>query len=201
MHIINCGAGNIGSLVNMLKFLNIEAKVTDDWRELTKASRIILPGVGAFDSAMSYLESRDGLIDTFKNKALDECIPILGVCLGMQLLLDYSEEGTSPGLGIINGFCEKFSFQDKSINIPHMGWNHVEIAKPSAILDDFDKMRFYFVHSYHCKVNRSEDILLTTQYGENFVSGISNGNVHGVQFHPEKSHKYGMKLLNNFMKL
>ena len=199
MHIVNCGAGNIGSLLNMLKFLNIEAKVTDDWRELSNASRIILPGVGAFDNAMSYLETRDGLIDELKNKALNERIPTLGICLGKQLLLESSAEGTSHGLGIISGVCERFSFDDNNYNVPHMGWNNVTISKPSPLSENFDEMRFYFVHSYYCKVSRSEDVLFTTNYGTNFASGISNGNVYGVQFHPEKSHKFGMKLLKNFM--
>jgi len=199
VHIVNCGAGNIGSLLNMLKFLNIEAKVTDDWRELSNASRIILPGVGAFDNAMSYLETRDGLIDELKNKALNERIPTLGICLGMQLLLESSAEGTSHGLGIISGVCERFSFDDNNYNVPHMGWNNVTISKPSPLSENFDEMRFYFVHSYYCKVSRSEDVLFTTNYGTNFASGISNGNVYGVQFHPEKSHKFGMKLLKNFM--
>jgi imidazole glycerol-phosphate synthase subunit HisH len=199
MHIVDCGAGNIGSLLNMLKFLNLEAVVTSDWKELSTASRIILPGVGAFDNAMFHLRSRDGLIDVLKNKALHEGIPTLGICLGMQLLLDSSEEGTSRGLGIISGVCEKFVFEDGSYNIPHMGWNHVTIRKPNPLSDGFDDMRFYFVHSYHCKVSRSEDVLFTTHHGIEFVSGISNGNVYGVQFHPEKSHKYGMKFFKNFM--
>ena len=141
------------------------------------------------------------LIDVLNKKALEDKIPIMGICLGMQLLTNGSDEGDEDGLGWIDGYTHKFKLEDNTLKIPHMGWNYVEKKSDSKILDGFDKFKFYFVHSYYVKVNNLDNSLLSANYGINFDAAIVNDNIYGFQFHPEKSHKFGMKLFENFAKL
>jgi glutamine amidotransferase len=174
--------------------------ISSDKNVIAQASKIILPGVGAFDTGMTNLQKLD-LTETLNRKITEEHTPVLGICLGMQLLAEKSEEGVLPGLGWIKGKVIRFSFSNTSeYKIPHMGWNHVNIKKESPLFAGMhQEPRFYFVHSYHFKPEDSGDILCTTEYGSDFISSVEHGNILGVQFHPEKSHKFGIKLLSNFV--
>lgn len=200
MIIIDYKVGNIGSIINMYKKLGIKAKLSSNKDEILTAKKLLLPGVGAFDNGMNRLKE-EALIDILNYKVLSEKTPILGICLGMQLLLETSEEGNEKGLGWIRGDVKKFNFEsnDNRLKIPHMGWN---IAKPlnhdTLFYGMEDEARFYFVHSYHAVCSHEDNILATTNYGYNFVSSVCQENIFGVQFHPEKSHKFGMRLLKNF---
>lgn len=198
--IINCGIGNLGSIHNMLKNIGHESLVSSNISDIKKADKLILPGVGAFDNGMKNLEN-SGLIPLLNNKVLEKKIPILGVCLGMQQLTKKSEEGQLPGLGWIDAETVRFKFDNNQthLKIPHMGWNTIIAKKQGPILKDIYKgARFYFVHSYHVVCNKDQDILATTHHGYDFTSIIQHDNIIGAQFHPEKSHKFGMKLLKNF---
>lgn len=199
--IINYKMGNLGSIANMLKKIGEACIVTDDPTVIAKASKIILPGVGAFDKAMTNLNEMN-FLEVLNKKVIEEKIPVLGICLGMQLLTNSSEEGSLAGLGWLDAQTVRFKFEDQRTRnkVPHMGWNLVEQKKQSALFDDmYDEPRFYFVHSYHVVCNDKNDILSTTNYEYPFVSSMSHNNIYGVQFHPEKSHKFGMKLLKNFI--
>ena len=202
--IVDYGMGNLGSIKNMFKKIGVDSDVTGDIDSIERASKLLLPGVGAFDAAMQRIDEM-GLREVLNKKALVEKVPVLGICLGMQLLVDRSEEGTREGLGWIEGEAKKFSFPGSSnqhLKVPHMGWNGVSVANETALTNSFDDdFRFYFVHSYFVEVGNDDHIMLTTDYGINFHSGISKGNIYGAQFHPEKSHRYGMQLLSNFANL
>ncbi len=201
--IIDYGMGNLGSIVNMLKKVGSRAVISSDREEIRRADKLILPGVGAFDAGMQRLTELQ-LIDILQEKATVEKIPVLGVCLGMQLLTRCSEEGQLPGLGWIDGETIRFRFDPKAENlkIPHMGWNTINQQKPNRLLAEmYPDPRFYFVHSYHVTCRSPEDVLATTNYGYDFVSMIEQGNILGAQFHPEKSHKFGMRLLKNFAEM
>ena len=200
--IIDYGMGNLGSIFNMFKYLGIESSITSDFKEIDNASKIILPGVGAFDKAIINIKNLN-LFDLIKKKALIDKIPFLGICLGMQLLTNKSEEGNLKGFGFIDGEVKKFRFNDNQrLKIPHMGWNDVVINKHSNILSDLpESPRYYFVHSYYVKVNNENDSILKTHYEITFDSGIRKDNIIGFQFHPEKSHKYGMTIFENFAKM
>lgn len=198
--IVDYGAGNPGSILNMLFHLGIEAVITSDPAAISAAERIILPGVGAFDEAMANLQ-RTGLIPTLEKQVHERKIPLLGICLGMQLLTRRSEEGRSAGLGWLDAETVRFRLgaEHAKLRIPHMGWNGLEVLRSSPILDDRDEdARYYFVHSYHVRCSRAENVLATTTHGEPFHSAVIHGNILGTQFHPEKSHKYGLRLLENF---
>ena len=198
--IVDIGLSNVGSVQNMLRKLNAKSVITSDKHAIAKAEKIILPGVGAFDHAMKKLEELE-LRDILLERA-QSGIPLLGICLGMQMLMDNSEEGRTPGLGLIPGKVKKFVFEDKKLKIPHMGWNEIEWSQEFPILKDLEKeedVRFYFVHSYYAEPESSLNTMCTTFYGQNFASGIIRDNVMGVQFHPEKSHRYGMRILKNFI--
>jgi glutamine amidotransferase len=201
--IIDYGVGNIGSIANMLKKVGEEAEITSDVNQIKRSRRLILCGIGAFDDGMGKLESL-GIIDILKHKVLEEKTPILGVCLGMQLFTEESEEGEQRGLGFIKGRTKRFDLSkdaNSSLKVPHMGWNSVSLSKPSLLLKDmYEDPRFYFVHSYHVVVSEKKDELLSTTYGYPFTAGFEHENILGVQFHPEKSHKYGIKLYENFVK-
>lgn len=199
--IIDYKVGNLGSIQNMLKKIREPFVVTCDPNVIAQASKIIFPGVGSFDTGMHNLSDLE-LIEILTHKVIDEKIPILGICLGMQLFSHMSEEGEKKGLGWIDAEVIKFSFDtEQKLKIPHMGWNYVELKKMSRLFEDmYEEPKFYFVHSYFLKVNDVHDILSTTSFGSDFVSAIECGNILGVQFHPEKSHKYGLKLLTNFAK-
>jgi glutamine amidotransferase len=199
--IINYNLGNPKSIKNMLSYLGIDAVISDDRNKLKSADHLILPGVGHFAHGMKQLDAL-GFTDIIKEHALIQQKPILGICLGMQLMTNFSEEGNVNGLGLIDAQTRKFKQQDKSLKIPHMGWNTVQFKKESNLRNHIRQdPRYYFVHSYFVECNKNEDILCSTYYGKEFVSGFQHENIFGLQFHPEKSHKFGMELLANFCKL
>ncbi len=199
--IIDYGMGNLGSVLNMFKKIRVVSKITSDLKEIKYAKKLLLPGVGSFDKAMQKIRN-SGIKDVLDNKVILEKTPILGICLGMQLLTNSSEEGDEKGLGYINASAKKFIFNDNKMKVPHMGWNIVKKSTPSLLTHDFEEeSRFYFVHSYYVEVENQENSILKTKYGLEFDSAIQNKNVYGAQFHPEKSHKFGMKLFENFAKI
>ncbi len=185
----------------MLAYLGIESRISANHEEVASAERLILPGVGHFQHGMEQLAEL-GLVDVLKKEVLENKKPILGICLGMQLLTKHSEEGNLAGLGFIDAQTKKFEFQDPTLKVPHMGWNTVDFKKDSLMSSGLStNPRYYFVHSYYVDCANHDDILCTTQYGQDFVSGFQHQNIFGLQFHPEKSHKFGMELLANFCKI
>lgn len=199
--VINYGMGNTGSIVNMLHKIGEEAVVTDEKSVLEEASKIILPGVGAFDHGMENLHEKD-LVSTIRKVTVEKGTPFLGICLGMQLLGTGSEEGTSEGLGLIPFKSIRFNFaQGTELKIPHMGWDIVDFEMEDKILEGLKGLqRYYFVHSYHAVCENSQNILMTCDYGYRFPAAVKKDNIYGFQFHPEKSHKFGMQLLENFVR-
>ncbi|WP_443936879.1 imidazole glycerol phosphate synthase subunit HisH [Pedobacter sp. MW01-1-1] len=196
--IVNYGLGNLGSIQNMFKKLGFESKIINSPSELENSTKIILPGVGAFDTGMKHLRE-GGWIEYLNKKVLIEKVPALGICLGMQLMCNKSEEGALPGLGWVNADVKKFSFENSDLKIPHMGWNDVTEIKGSKLLTGFTQdKRFYFVHSYYVSANEEANILFKTKYGFEFTSAFEKDNLIGMQFHPEKSHKFGLSILKNF---
>lgn len=199
--IVDYGMGNLGSVQNMLRYIDVESEITADLGKIAAANKILLPGVGAFDAAMQKIND-SGLKDVLNKKALEDKVPLLGICLGMQLLTSSSEEGKLAGLGWIPAKTVKFSFDDKAMKVPHMGWNTIKLKKDHPVVAALpDEPKFYFVHSYYVSANSESDVLATTRYGNDFHSMIQKDNIIGAQFHPEKSHKYGMALLKNFAAL
>lgn len=200
--IVDYGMGNLGSVQNMFKRIGVQSQITADLDIIAKAQKILLPGVGAFDAAMRRIND-GGFQEVLNTKVLGEQVPILGICLGMQLLTNSSEEGALAGLGWIPAKTIKFSFdKTQNLKVPHMGWNQVHEVRSSPLTQDLpNEPRFYFVHSYHVQAIHPEHILMTTHFGFDFHSIIQKDNVFGAQFHPEKSHKFGMKLLENFAKI
>jgi len=200
--IIDYGLGNLGSIKNMFKWIGVESEIISSQSEIEHANKILLPGVGAFDKAMSNI-SEMGIKEVLDKKALEDKIPILGICLGMQLLTEKSEEGKLGGFGWISGEAVKFKFEDNKFKVPHMGWNVVNIASHQELVRNLgEEPRFYFVHSYYVQVKNEENKLLETNYGGiTFDSAIHKENIYGAQFHPEKSHNFGMQLLKNFAEI
>ncbi|MCX8059000.1 MAG: imidazole glycerol phosphate synthase subunit HisH [Spirochaetes bacterium] len=201
--IINYNLGNPGSILNMVKKAGYSAIISSNIDDINKATKLILPGVGAFDNGINNLKELN-LFDILNEKVLIKKIPILGICLGMQLMTKSSEEGKEKGFGWINAETKKFNFtaiENKNLKIPHMGWNIVNLRKNSKLFYGMENQenRFYFVHSYAVNCFDLTDILTTTFYGYDFVSSFEKENIIGVQFHPEKSHKFGMQLLKNFI--
>jgi len=187
--------------LNMLKRIGVHAEASSDPQILASADKLILPGVGAFDAGMQYL-NESGLMPMLQQRVLEDRVPVLGICLGMQLLLGGSEEGELSGLGFILGTCKKFNFSDqqKSLKVPHMGWNLVKPSNYNTLFYGLqDEARFYFVHSYHAVCDDISHQLGVTHYGDDFTSAIQRENIYGAQFHPEKSHRFGMILLKNFV--
>lgn len=195
--IIDYEVGNIGSIENMIKKVGYECVVSRDPNIIKKADKLLLPGVGSFDYAIKKLKEFN-LVELLNDEVLVKKKPILGICLGMQLMTNGSDEGKEIGLGWIDSYTYKFNVSEK-IKVPHMGWNISNIKKKNFLTENlYIENRFYFVHSYCIKCNNEEDILFTTNYGEEFVSGFSKENIFGLQFHPEKSHKFGKKIFENF---
>lgn len=202
--ILDYGMGNVASMSNMLRKVGGEAIVSVDPHDIERADAIVLPGVGAFDNGMIKLKE-SGLISLIEKRVLQEKVPFLGVCLGMQLLFNSSDEGTSLGLGWLDGHVKRFDFSsliDSSrLKVPHMGWNYIKHAEDPLFEGFGSDARFYFVHSYHVNCNNSKDEIAKANYGIEFTCAVRHDNIYGVQFHPEKSHKFGEKLFNNFLKI
>lgn len=200
--IVDYGMGNLGSVLNMFKKVGAEAIISSDLDIISKAPKILLPGVGAFDAAMQKIADA-GMTEVLNSKALVEKVPVLGICLGMQLLTNASEEGQLPGLGWIDGAAFNFKNRiDDKLKIPHMGWNVAKITQETKLTVGYSgELRYYFVHSYFVKVTNESNSMMTTNYGLEFDSAIVKDNIFGAQFHPEKSHKFGMKLFDNFAKI
>jgi glutamine amidotransferase len=200
--IVDYGVGNLASIKNMLKKAGYDAVISSEEKIILDSDKLILPGVGAFDTCVEKLQ-QSGLINAINKKVLEEKVPVLGVCVGLQLLTAGSEEGQLPGLGWIKGKVVKFKQAQLApgTKVPHMGWTNVTLHKPSRLFEDmYEEPRFYFVHSYHADLDNSNDALLLANYGYSFVAAIEHENIIGVQFHPEKSHKFGLKLLSNFVR-
>ena len=199
--IVDYGTGNYRSIANMLRRIGYESVLSGDPGEISRAGKLVLPGVGAFDTAMRRLEEL-GLAEVLHRRVREEGIPILGICLGMQLFSRGSEEGRMAGLGWIAGEVVRFRPEQSSerLRVPHMGWNYAVPARETKLLAGTrEDARYYFVHAYHLRMDRDEEVLSTTTHGYPFVSGVEAGNVMGVQFHPEKSHTFGMQVLKNFV--
>jgi len=199
--IINYGLGNLASVLNMVRKVGGNASVSSDPNEILSATKLILPGVGSFDYGVSQLHSL-GLISVIQEMA-SKGTPTLGLCLGMQLLAKRSEEGQLDGLGFIDAEIRRFSFNSNStFHIPHVGWNHVSVVKENPLIpNDGSEQRFYFTHSYHAVCSNEADVLAMTEYGYPFCSAYSRDNIFGVQFHPEKSHRFGKALIKRFLEL
>lgn len=201
--IIDYGSGNIRAIGNIYDKLNIDYKIAKTPEEVIGAEKIFLPGVGAFDETISMLD-QTGFREILDIEVLQNKVPIIGICVGMQILAESSEEGKLSGLGYIKGKVRKMdaSLLNQKPKLPHLGWNSIEIARQSSLLKDIDsELGFYFLHSYYFECENQEDILTTTTYGKSFASAINRDNVYGIQFHPEKSHHNGINLLHNFAKL
>lgn len=201
--IIDYGAGNVASIVNMLKRLGHVAVLTSDPVVLEQAEKIILPGVGHFDYGMEKLEA-SGIIPLLNRRVLEDKVPILGICLGVQLFTNRSDEGVRPGLGWID--AETVAFDRNRLKptdrVPHMGWSTLQVVRSSRILTPLDDAaRFYFVHSYHLRCQHREDVIGQVTHGYPIDVAVERGNIFGVQFHPEKSHRFGMEMLRNFVSL
>lgn len=196
--IINYGLGNIQAFVNIYYRLSIPTVIASKKEQLVNAEKLILPGVGAFDWAMSRL-NESGMREVLDDLVGIQKIPVLGICVGMQMMANQSEEGTLSGLGWIEGeVCRFRSSQLNGAPLPHMGWNDVHFRRNNALSIGLVNPKFYFLHSYYFQTNQDIEIVATTDYGNAFTSIVSSSNVWGVQFHPEKSHKDGIQLLKNF---
>lgn len=201
--IINYGSGNISAIGNIYERLKVPFKVANSPEEVIGAEKIILPGVGAFDETISMLDE-SGFRSILDKEVLENKVPVIGICVGMQILAKSSEEGKLPGLGWIDGVVKKV---DKSMlthkpKIPHLGWNSIEVIKKNKLYEGINEEEgFYFLHSYYFECNNESDVLSKTFYGKSFASSVNNNNIYGVQFHPEKSHSNGVQLLHNFSKI
>lgn len=201
--IINYGLGNVNALLQTYKRLNIPAMLASDASHLVGATKLILPGVGAFDYAMQRL-TESGMRESLNRLVLQQGIPVLGICVGMQMLAHSSDEGTLAGLGWIDGTVKKMNKLSVNFDhsLPHMGWNDVLPAKNNPLFSGLEHdARFYFLHSYYFECHNDENILAQSDYGQRFTCTAHNKNIFGVQFHPEKSHHYGVQLLKNFADL
>jgi len=200
--IVDYGMGNLNSVLKKISRVDSNATITSSPETLLKASKIILPGVGHFSKAVSNLKQL-GLWDILNDLVVNQGKPILGICLGMQLMTKFSEEGNESGFGWFDAEVVKFKVSDKiKFKVPHMGWNTIDVKKQSKLTDNIPiNPEFYFVHSYHIKSNIDSQVLANTTYDYEFVSALEKDNIYGVQFHPEKSHEIGEKLLTNFLNL
>lgn len=201
--IIDYGLGNLGSITNMLNYLSIPNQVASTPKSIEKAKKIILPGVGRFDKAMSEI-NKLGIKDILDQKALEEKIPILGICLGAQIMCVSSEEGEFEGLGWFKSKCHKFKVE-KPFKVPHMGWNKIQVSEGAQesvfVHSNYAMRKFYFVHSYYITLDQPEEILFRCNYSHPFAAGLQKENLFAFQFHPEKSHKFGLEIFTKFGKL
>lgn len=202
--VIDYGVGNVEAFLNLFHRLGIEAKRVNNTIALKEATHLILPGVGHFDYAMKKLNA-SGLRNSLEKLVINSEVPLLGICVGMQMFAESSDEGDLPGLGWISGNIRAFSNnQDSSkLPVPHMGWNTLEINKPDSLLSKCNEelTEYYFLHSYYFDAKDKSAVSATSNYGFNFDAAISLKNIYGIQFHPEKSHKWGEQLLENFSKI
>lgn len=200
IHVVDYGLGNLQAFLNLYKRLGFDATRAKSAAELTGASKIILPGVGAFDHAVEML-NQSGMRSTLETLVLEGKVPVLGICVGMQILASASDEGHLPGLGWVPGKVRAFraNEQSASLPLPHMGWNDVQPKPSSPLFAGLESdARFYFLHSYYFECDEQAHVSATALYGFDFSCAVSAGNIHGVQFHPEKSHHFGEQLLKNF---
>lgn len=201
--IIDYGVGNIRAFANIYKQLNIPIRIASKVDDLENVSKLILPGVGAFDYAMEQLEN-SGMKQRLDELVLLNKIPVLGICVGMQMLANGSDEGNKSGLGWIDAFVKKFD-ENKikyTTRLPHMGWNSIQLLTKNKLLHGLDeRARFYFLHSYYFDCFQKQDAIAATEYGIDFSCAVNKNNIYGVQFHPEKSHQNGIQLLQNFANL
>lgn len=197
--IIDYGVGNLASVRNMIKKAGGKAKISSDPEVLASAEKLILPGVGAFGVGMANLRERG--LDTLIKERAAAGVKILGICLGAQLLTDYSEENDCEGLGLIPAKTIRFDVADQGLKVPHMGWNNIQVSQSDhPLLQNIQaNPRYYFVHSYYMKCDDQADELCSCDYGHSFSAGIAKGHVAGMQFHPEKSHVFGLKVMGNFL--
>ena len=200
--LVDYGLGNIQAFANIYRHLGIKASPARTPQELRDASRIILPGVGAFDWAMNRLQE-SGLREVLDEEVLGAKKPVLGVCVGMQMMARFSEEGKLRGLGWLDAIVVKFDTRllESKTHLPHMGWNDANPVRTDTLFASLDAPRFYFLHSYFMKTDRVENVLSISNYGETFTSAVGSENIYGTQFHPEKSHQWGVQLLKNFAEL
>lgn len=202
--VIDNAMGNAGSVLNMIKRAGGLAVISSDPDVITQANKLLLPGVGSFDKGIANLKNAV-FFSTLEKKVLEDKTPFLGICLGMQMLFEQSDEGLLAGLGWIKGKVKRFDFAGdslKALKIPHMGWNVVYPAKDNVLLPiDKQELRYYFVHSYHVVCDNPGDVLAYSHYGYDFACAVQHNNIYGAQFHPEKSHRFGMALIKHFIEL
>ncbi|MDP2820540.1 MAG: imidazole glycerol phosphate synthase subunit HisH [Polaromonas sp.] len=198
--VLDYGAGNVGSVIRMIERAGGTAQRIASPEEVLAARKLVIPGVGAFNHGMAQLTSRK-LLTALSSSALEARIPILGICLGMQLMCRSSEEGALPGLGWIDAEVRRFPASEaRELRVPHMGWNTLRVLRENPLVSsDDEEQRFYFVHSYRVSCNDSADPIALTHYGDDFVAAFQRNNIFGVQFHPEKSHRFGMALMRRFV--
>lgn len=198
--IVDCGIGNIKSVERMFEAVDGVARIASSPDDIIGARRLVLPGVGAFDAGMRAL-TEGGWIEPLNRAVIVEKRPVLGICLGMQLLCRRSEEGQAAGLGWIAADVKRIDTGgDPRLKVPHMGWSVTRAARRNPLIDeDGDEQRFYYVHAFRAICDDPADVLATADYGRRFTSAVNHGNVYGVQFHPEKSHRFGMELMRRFL--
>ena len=198
--ILNYGLGNIKAFENIYNSNSINNEIVSSPREIINCEKLIIPGVGAFDKAIEILESK-GFVDPLNYLALEKKIPILGICVGMQIMAEKSEEGRNQGFGWIKSKVKKFDNKIDDLPVPHMGWNKIFNSKPNPLTEGINKKYFYFLHSYYFQCEDENNSISSTNYSKRFTSVVFKENIYGVQFHPEKSHDQGTKLLINFSEL
>lgn len=197
--IVNYGVGNLASIYNMLKKIGVKASIGNTAQQIMEADKLILPGVGHFDYCMQELRKTD-FLPALNEKVFNEKTPVLGICVGSQMLMEASEEGNESGLGWIKGKVVRFNKEElpADCKVPHMSWSDVHPKGHQPLYEGIDEPRFYFVHSYFIKPDNATDITATADYGLPFTASVGQGHIQGVQFHPEKSHRFGMQLYSNF---